>query len=135
MVSRPLVFSLAVYGAPFSAQASQTAYAFAKALIDVGHRLERVFFYQDGIHAANVLAVPPQDEENLTEAWHSLAREHQVELVVCIAAALRRGLLNGEEAQRYGKPASNLAPGFEIAGLGQLLEAAVTSDRLITFGA
>ena len=135
MASSALTFSLAVYGAPFSAQANQTAYAFAKALIADGHTLQRVFFYQDGIHTASALAVPPQDEANLIEAWQSLADEHKVELAVCIAASLRRGLLSQAEAERYTKPASNLATGFEIVGLGQLLDAAVTSDRLITFGA
>jgi tRNA 2-thiouridine synthesizing protein D len=131
----PLTYSLAVYGAPFSSQANQTAYAFAKSLISGGHTLERVFFYGDGVHTANALSVPPQDEANLTEAWQQLARENNVELIVCIAAALRRGLLDAEEAERYGKSACNLAPEFEIAGLGQLLEAAVNSDRLVTFGA
>lgn len=135
MVGSSLTFSLAVYGAPFAAQANQTAYAFAKALIADGHTLQRVFFYQDGIHTASALAVPPQDEANLIEAWQRLAREHKVELAICIAAALRRGLLSQAEAERYTKPANNLATEFEIVGLGQLLDAAVTSDRLITFGA
>lgn len=135
MASSRLTFSLAVYGAPFSAQSNQTAYAFAKALIADGHTLQRVFFYQDAIHTASGLAVPPQDEMDLTQDWQRLAREHQVELAVCIAASLRRGLLSQAEAERYTKPASNLAPEFEIVGLGQLLDAAVTSDRLVTFGA
>lgn len=135
MADSSLTFSLAVYGAPFSAQGNQTAYAFAQALIAEGHTLQRVFFYQDGIHTASALAVPPQDEANLTEAWQNLAREHNIELAVCIAASLRRGLLSQEEAERYSRAASNLAAEFEIVGLGQLLDAAVTSDRLITFGA
>ena len=38
------------------------------------------------------------------------------------------------EAERNGKDANNLAPGFRISGLGQLVEAAVECDRLVTFG-
>lgn len=127
-------FSLAVYAAPYSAQASASAYSFASALLEQGHTLYRVFFYGDGVHNATSLLAPPQDEIDLSQRWQALARLHQVDLVVCIAAALRRGILNDEEASRYEKPASNLAPGFTIGGLGQLLDAAVTSDRLITFG-
>lgn len=129
-----MIFSIAIYSAPFSSQASDSAYRFAKALLESGHQLYRVFFYHDAIHAASNLATPPQDDTNFTQQWQSLARDHSVDLVVCIAAALKRGLLNTQEAARYEKPGSNLAQGFAISGLGQLVDAAVISDRLITFG-
>lgn len=128
-------FSLAVYAAPYSSQASYSALRFAQAVLAQGHELHRVFFYQDGIHNSTNLAAPPQDEFNLVSAWQQLAHQHRVDLVICIAAALRRGVINEEEAKRYNKPGNNLADGFSISGLGQLLEAAVSSDRLITFGA
>ena len=54
--------------------------------------------------------------------------------MVCIAAAQRRGLLDENEAKRQGKDADNIAPGFRISGLGQLIEAGIQSDRLVTFG-
>jgi tRNA 2-thiouridine synthesizing protein D len=127
-------FSLAIYSAPYSSEASYTALRFAQALLSQGHQLLRVFFYQDGVHNSNTLTCPPQDEINLTTAWQDLAKEHQIDLVVCIAAALRRGILNQEESERYNKSAYNLLDGFQISGLGQLLDAAVNSDRLISFG-
>jgi tRNA 2-thiouridine synthesizing protein D len=127
-------FSLLIQAAPLSAQASATALSFAEALLKQGHSLHRVFFYRDGVHNASELAAPPQDETNLPHRWQALAREHQVELMVCIAAALKRGILDEAEARRYQKASANLAPGFVLGGLGQLLEAAVESDRLITFG-
>lgn len=134
-MNHSLRFSLAVYAAPYSSQGSQTALDFARALVAAGHTIERVFFYRDGVHTASHLTAPPQDELDLTQEWQILARAHQFELVVCIAAALRRGVLDQQEAARYSKPSHNLASGFQIAGLGQLLDAAVHSDRLITFGA
>jgi tRNA 2-thiouridine synthesizing protein D len=57
-------------------------------------------------------------------AWSKLASEHDVDLVVCITAGLRRGVRE-----------ANLAPGFRISGMGQLIEAAILADRLVTFGA
>ena len=129
-----MIFSLAIYAAPYSSQASDSAYRFALALLENGHSLYRVFFYHDAVHTASFLATPPQDETHFTQNWQALAQKHNIDLVVCIAAALKRGLLNQQEAMRYEKPAFNLAEGFEISGLGQLVDAAVMSDRLITFG-
>ena len=129
-----MIFSLAVYSAPYSSQASYSAYQFAVAALNQGHGLHRVFFYQDGVHNATNLAAPPQDEFNLQQAWQQLAQHHNLDLVVCIAAALRRGILDENEAKRYKKPSHNLAQDFTISGLGQLVEAAVISDRLISFG-
>ena len=130
-----MIFSLAIYAAPYTSQASDSAYRFALALLENGHTLYRVFFYQDGVHTSSSLTTPPQDEIHFTQNWQALARQHNIDLVVCIAAALKRGLLNQKEASRYDRPAFNLAEGFELSGLGQLVDATVMSDRLITFGA
>ncbi len=127
-------FSLAIYAAPYATEGSASAYRFACAAIAQGHEIYRLFFYSDGVHNANALAAPPQDEAQLPQQWQVLARENNIDVVVCIASALRRGVLNQEEAQRYDKSAFNLAEGFEISGLGQLVDAAVHSDRVITFG-
>lgn len=127
-------FSLVVYSAPHASQAAASALRFARTLLSQGHQLYRVFFYCDGVHNGSSLAAPPQDEADLLAGWQELQREHQLDLVVCIAAAQRRGVLSESEAARLEKPAANLASGFELAGLGQLTDAAVNSDRLITFG-
>ncbi|MES2676479.1 MAG: sulfurtransferase complex subunit TusD [Pseudomonadota bacterium] len=129
-----MIFSLAIYAAPYSSQASDTAYRFATALIANKHQLYRVFFYHDGVHNSSALNTPPQDEINLTLKWEQLSKDHDVDLVVCVAAALKRGVLNELEAKRYDKPTHNLHQNFEISGLGQLIDAAVISNKLITFG-
>ena len=129
-----MIFSLAVYATPTS-QASDSAYQFANAVIaSEQHQLYRVFFYCDGVYNASLLNCPPQDETDHTSRWQKLSIQHKVDLVVCIAAALRRGVIDQSEANRYEKPSSNLADQFSLSGLGQLVEATVKSDRLITFG-
>lgn len=134
-IIRPTMkFSLAVYGAPHSSQSAATALRFARALLAQGHQLYRVFFYCDGVHNGSALSAPPQDEADTVTGWQELQREHDIDLVVCIAAAQRRGILSDSEAARQEKPAANLANGFELAGLGQLADAVAVSDRLITFG-
>ena len=130
-----MIYSLAVYGSPFSHQSADTAYHFAVAALAQGHRIQRIFFYQDGVYNATRLAVPPQDETNIPDRWSRLAADHDIDMVVCIAAAIRRGILDKDEARRYEKDADNIAEQFTIAGLGQLIDAGLHSDRLITFGA
>lgn len=119
---------------PYTHQAADSAYHFVKAALDKGHEVPRVFFYHDGVNVSTRLSVPPQDERNIQQNWTALAKEHGLDLVVCIAAAQRRGLLDENEARRQGKDANNIAEGFRISGLGQLIEMGIQTDRLVTFG-
>lgn len=128
-------FALMVLGAPTSTQSPDTALAFARAALAAGHRIVRVFFYHDGVYCASRLAVPPTGGRSQAESWSELAQAHGVDLVVCIASAVKRGLLDAAEAQRHGKTADNLQPGFELSGLGQWVEACLQADRVVTFGA
>ena len=127
-------FGIMVSEGPYQHQASDTAYQFATAAIASGHQVDRVFFYHDGVNNGTRLTTPPQDDRNVVDRWSALAAEHGVDLVVCVAAAQRRGLVDPDEAKRHGKDADNIAPGFRISGLGQLIESAIECDRLVTFG-
>ncbi|WP_025733079.1 sulfurtransferase complex subunit TusD [Carnimonas nigrificans] len=132
-MSAALHYALLVMGAPYSRQASHSALRFAQALHAHGHHLDSVFFYHDGVLNGSRLLAPPQDEPHLGHAWRSLADSTGARLQVCVAASLRRGIVDDAEARRYGLEGSSLAEGFELTGLGQLLHANATADRLITF--
>ncbi len=108
---------------PFTHQASDSAYRFTVAALAKGHEIYRVFFYNDGVNNANRLSEPQSDDRNLVALWSALAKEHDVDLVVCVAAALRRGIKD-----------EILEEGFRISGLGQLVEAGIQADRLVVFG-
>jgi tRNA 2-thiouridine synthesizing protein D len=127
-------FGIVVNEGPYTHQASDSAYQFAKAALQKGHEIFRVFFYHDGVNNATRLTVPPQDDRNLQQQWSALAEAHNLDLVVCIAAAQRRGILDADEAKRQGKDSDNLARGFRISGLGQLIDAGIQADRLVMFG-
>lgn len=126
-------FAIALF-APAHAPSSRRALRFAQAALDGGHEIVRLFFYQDGVHSASANVVSAQDEVNLPAEWRTFVEQQGLDAVVCIAAALRRGVLNEEEAQRYQKPAANLGAPWELSGLGQLHEANQLADRLICFG-
>lgn len=126
-------FSILVMASPYSTQGSLSALKFAKACLEQHHTIYRVFFYHDGVHSASHLQTPPQDESNIHDEWKALAQEYNLDLVTCIAAALKRGVINNEEAKRYKKETANLSVPFELSGLGQLLDAQIQSDQLVTF--
>ena len=116
-------FALMISEGPYTHQASDTAYQFAKAAIGKGHEVQRVFFYHDGVYNATRFTEPPQDDRHIVNRWSALAAQHKVDLVVCVAAALRRGIKD-----------ELLAPGFRISGLGQLVDSGIKADRFVTFG-
>ena len=114
--------SLLVQSAPVSSPNVDLALRFALAVIAAGHAVRRVFFYKDAAALANRFAESPQDEATPARAWQALAVDHGVELCVCVAAGQRRGVVD-----------DTLAEGFEIVGLGQMIEALIESDRTVTF--
>lgn len=126
-------FAIALYSAAH-APSSRRALLFAQAALAGGHEIVRLFFYQDGVYSASNNIVAPQDEQDIARQWREFVSQHQLDGVVCIAAALRRGVLNAEEAQRYQRDAVSVSTPWELSGLGQLHDAVQDADRLICFG-
>ena len=127
-------FAIQINVSPYQSQAGETALQFIKAALAMGHEVYRVFFYFDGIYHALRFATPPEDERQMTVCWSELATQYNIDLVVCVSAAQRRGLLSADEARRQQKQDNDLAEGFRISGLGQLVEATLIADRFIVFG-
>ena len=127
-------FGILVNEGPYQHQSSDSAYLFAKAALDEEHTIFRVFFYHDGVNNGTRLATPPQDDRHIPNRWSELAKEHNIDLVLCVAAAQRRGMVDPDEMKRNNKDADNIAEKFRISGLGQLIEAGIQAERLITFG-
>ena len=123
-------FAIALYSAAH-APSSRRALLFAQAALAGGHEIVRLFFYQDGVYSASNNIVAPQDEQDSARQWREFVSQHQLDGVVCIAAALRRGVLNAEEAARYQRSAVNLEAPWALSGLGQLHDAIQDADRLI----
>ncbi|OOY42650.1 sulfurtransferase TusD, partial [Solemya velum gill symbiont] len=91
---------------PYQHQASDSAYFFTKAALEKGHEIFRVFFYHDGVNNGTRLTTPPQDDRNVVSRWSELAAEHDLDLVICVAAAQRRGIVDDGEAERNKKDAT-----------------------------
>ncbi len=127
--------SIQINASPYQYQAADTAWHFIQAAIAKGHKVYRIFFYHDGVYNAYRDSRPPGDERDIVKRWSGLQLEHDVDLVVCVSSAQRRGLLEQSVALKVGGYEQALSDGFRIAGLGLLMEAVIESDRHITFGA
>ncbi len=127
-------FALLILGPPYSTQASASALRFARTALASGHGIYRLFFYHDGVHNASALVTAAQDDNSLPQQWRELIEQYQLDSVVCIAAATRRGILSEQEAKRLGKAGGNLSDSHEVSGLGQLVDASLNADRVVTFG-
>ena len=110
-------FAIVVTGPAYGTQQASSAFQFAQALIAEGHELSS----------------PASDEFDLVRGWQQLNAQHGVALNICVAAALRRGIVDETEAGRLGLASSNLQPGFTLSGLGALAEASLTCDRVVQF--
>ena len=124
-----MIFTIAVLGGPSNTQANLHAFKFAQSAVKTGHHINRVFFFHEGVSVAHNQRELNQDEFDYNKAWSELSTEYQVELSVCVASGGRRGVIKNETSS------STLAEGFELVGLGQLVDAISSSDKYIEFAA
>ena len=116
-------FGILIKEGPYTHQASDSAYRFALAVLEKGHEIEGVFFYNDGVINATLHVDTPQDDRHLAMLWSELGKKIGRDLMVCIAAAKRRGITDGE-----------IMENMSITGLGELTDLSIEVDRMVTFG-
>ena len=133
MEQQKIKFSVVVTGGPYGSQSASSAYQFCVAAAHAGHEIAGVFFYQEGVLNASQLVSPATDEINLPDLWATLATRYKFPLEVCVSAALRRGVVDEQEASLLSLPQFNLKPPFVLSGLGQLAELSANCDRLVQF--
>lgn len=126
-------FSILIKTSPYQQQAALTAQHFISALLDKGHEVLRVFFYQEGVYNATALSLPPQDESNVIENWVRLADQHNIDLVICSTAGLRRGIMDDDTASRQSQGQGVMHPAFRSGSLLLLVDAMAESERFMAF--
>ncbi len=122
-----MIFTIAVLGGPYDSQANLHALKFAQSAIKNGHHINLVFFFHEGVSIALEQRDLSQEEFDYNKAWRELSSEHNVELNVCISSGGRRGVVKNETTD------STLAEGFELVGLGLLVEAISSGDKYVEF--
>ncbi len=86
----------------------------------MGHTIECVFLYQDGVYHALPDVVYPSDEIQLKEQWQHLEKLG-VPIKYCITAAEKRGVKDNQSSI------------FAVAGLAEFAMISAASDRWIQF--
>lgn len=124
-------FQINVYGSPWSTNAAADALSFIYQALNT-HNITRVFFFYDGVYNGLESQSPASDESDVLAQWQSLS-EKGIELILCIAAATNRGVLDADEAKRYDKANSTIAKCFTLSGLGQWASGFRDCDRVINF--
>lgn len=119
--------------APPSHEMAWDAWRFTQAALKAGHEVVRVFFAGAGVLHGQRLITPGRDETSMTQRWQQLAETHALELVLCVSACLKYGVLDEHHAARWEQSALSLAHGFVISGLGQWSEALTLADRSVSF--
>lgn len=126
-------FNVLVTAGLYSSQSAYSALRFCRAAVTDGHSVSQIFFYQDGVSQATALSVALDDEFDPVERWVEFAQENSCELIVCVSAGERRGLLSSPQADEFAKPSHNIHPAFKVEGLGVLHDASLNADRTVTF--
>ena len=103
--------SLIIRTRPDNEPGTALALSFIAAAIEQGHTIRQCFFQSEGVLSAT--------QPGRLAAWQRVADKTGAELLLCSQAA---------EVHEV-----NASGPFEIGGLGALVEAAVRSDRVISF--
>jgi tRNA 2-thiouridine synthesizing protein D len=127
-------YTLLITGSPYQTKACHSGLRFIKAALSkYPDIIKGVFFYEDAVLIGSQIAQPPRDEINLMKAWQDIAQQHNVPLYLCIAAAVRRGIINDTESRRYELEQHTLAEHFQLEGLGTLVDLMNTTNKIIQF--
>jgi tRNA 2-thiouridine synthesizing protein D len=127
-------YTLLITGSPYQTKACHSGLRFIKAALSkYPDSIKGVFFYEDAVLIGSQIAQPPRDEVNLMKAWQDIAQQHNVPLYLCIAAAVRRGIINDTESRRYELEQHTLAEHFQLEGLGTLVDLMNTTNKIIQF--
>lgn len=115
-------FAIMVSASPYEGLAAESALGFAKAVVELSHRLSCVYFYHDAVlHACEMSADLRQ--HSLSARWAELAAQAGVPLWLCQAAGERRGLAS-----------LSLPDGFEWGGLARFFSVLDAGTRVASFG-
>lgn len=126
-------YTIVIQCKPEKKSVLSAAIEFIEALYRSNHQINQVFFYGEGVYLADSNCVVAQDEVDYAQKLKALLAHHEIPNTVCIATAIKRGVLDEREQQRYEKLGRAVEAPFELGGLGQLIESCAASDRTITF--
>lgn len=122
-----------VHGTSYANQSSRSALKYAQAVINRGHTLKAIFFYQEAVYHANALSIVPTDESDARSSFKALNKSHNTPLLLCVTAAEKRGVIDKEQAKLEALNHFNLDEAFTVAGLAEMAAIAAETDYVVQF--
>ncbi|MFQ3249765.1 MAG: tRNA 2-thiouridine synthesizing protein D [Glaciecola sp.] len=115
-------FLIFITGSPFDSLNGQTALSFCESAVSMGHCIEQIFFYQQGVQHANIDIQAASGELGIMKKWVSFSEQTKTPLNICVTAAIKRGVIAMEEAQEL-ELNSNLHASFNSVGMADYFAA------------
>lgn len=110
---------------PVNTARHQAIIAQLSALIQNKTNIEIIFFYGDAI----LIAKEGCSQRQIQQHWVDFAEKYGIELAICSTGAIKRAIVNEEEAEINNYPV-NLHPAFHFETL-QLVAEAIASNQTI----
>lgn len=98
----------------------RNALKIAEELLSTDNKINCIYFLFDGTYVANKFIDMPTDEFDLTRAWSDFAAKNAIQLSVCSASGLRRGIADGSIANQ-----------FKFGSIGELLSNCNVADKVL----
>lgn len=117
-------FALLITSAAFCNQTLASVLLFAKAAINSGHAIDHIFLYQDAVYSVAANTDLPADEPDLSTALAQFCQQHQIDLLFCVTAAEKRGVISATQPAKSG---------YVAAGLAEFAMRQANIDKLVQF--
>ena len=132
--NQAMKYTLLVTASLNNISAHRRAIKFADALLCANHSIHMIFFYGAGAAIGHASRNRKFNEGDSYIDWSSISEKARTQLVLCVSSALNEGIVDAKEATREKTASATIASGFEVGGIGSLVEAITKSDRLLCFG-
>ena len=123
-MNRFLVF---VTGSPFNSVNGQTALSFCEAAVALGHHVDQVFFYQQGVQQANSDIQNSSGEKLIIKQWADFSEQTKTPLNICVTASIKRGVIAQDDATQL-QLACNVHSAFSAVGMADYFSALSMTD-------
>lgn len=117
-------FGLLLTSAGFASQHLSSVLLFARTALATGHHIDHIFLYQDAVYSVAAHCDLPSDEPDLSAELADFCQQHNIDLLFCVTAAEKRGVV---------APQLQAKAGYTAAGLAEFALRQAAIDKLVQF--
>ena len=114
-----MIYTLIIYSNHLTN--GRNALEVAQDLLAQNHTINYIYFLFDGAYVANKFIDMPTDEYDLSKAWRQFAAVNNIDLSVCSASGLRRGISQ-----------ESIAEHFRFGSIGEFVTHCTAADKVLS---